>query len=353
MSTEKSENVTETTSAAPEFMESYRDCAVFLTAKDVRAGVLSATPPVSADQISPTRGASTRRYTSLAHRIVPILPILALVSGICWALTLLFGFDWDIGHVQVGCIWFYAMLLPLVLGFVLTGVLAVVGRRVRQYRLPTVGTPETFAALFAAALLGFDCLREIYIHATTPPVLTASTAAAVVLPNLALPAALLMLCCVVYLLLTGLGKGRIALAWCAMGAAAGCMLVLFRDYFDFTLPLNSPLRYMSALSIMALLLFFIAEARMHTDLWYATVPFSVCAYSLTLLLTGSISLGQSILACTGSSAFSLLHNFALIATAVFSFFRLLSLTFLLGDHMPPPPSADEIRKSQRKRTVRQ
>ncbi len=346
MPTEKSENITENAAAPAEtlFPEAEEDCAVFITAKDIRAGILSQTPPVPAEELTPTRGASTRRYVSLVQKTLPALPLCALLTGVLWALTVLLGFDHDIGHIQPGCAWFYLLLIPLLAGVALTGLLFLPARRVRQYRLPHTGVGETFTALFAAALFGFYCLREIYTLSTTPP----PAASQSVLPNLGLPTAVVMIFCTLYLLLTGLGKRGLALSWCAMGSAAGCMLALFRDYFDFTLPLNSPLRHMNALILMALMLFFVTEARMHTDLWYTTVPYSTAVYAMTILITGGLGLGQAILAATGNIHFSLIREMAYVAMGGLAFCRLKSLTALVADHLPPPPSTEDIRKAARK-----
>ncbi len=343
MPTEKNENIAETAAAeTPAFLESDEDCAIFLTAKELHSGILSQTAPVPAEEIIPTRGASTKRYLALAKKLLPALPVCALSAGLCWALTLATGFDADIGHIQRGCVWFYLMLIPLLAGAALTGTLAYAARRTRQYRLPKTGVGETFTALFAATLLGFHALKEIYTLTTTPP------EANLLGPDLTMPAAAALFLCVAYLLLVGLGRRSVLLAWMAMGSIVSCTLILFRDYFDFTLPLNSPVRYMTALTVMGLLLFFLSEARMHTDLWYSSAPFSVAAYGITLVLTGGAGLAQAVLALLGNPQFSLVREVAFAAIAALAFFRLRQLSSLLGDHMPPPPTEEEIRKWMKK-----
>ncbi len=337
MPTEKNENMT-----PPAFLEAEEDCAVFLSAKDLRSGMLSRTPPVPAEELTRTRGASTRRYQKLAKTLLPALPVCALLAGLCWALTLATGFDADIGHIRRGCPWFWLMLLPLLAGAAITGVLAWTARRTRQYRLPRTGVPETFTALFAAALLGFHGLKEIYTLITTPP------EANVMGPDLTMPAAVALFLCTAFLLMTGLGRKSVLLPWLAMGSVLSCTLILFRDYFDFTLPLNSPIRYMTALTVMGLLLFFLAEARMYTDLWYCSAPFSVAAYGITIVLTGGASLAFAVLALLGDTSFSLVREIAFAAIAALAFFRLRQLGSLLGDHMPPPPTEEEIRKYGKK-----
>ncbi len=341
MPTEKNENIPDT-EETPDFIESDKDCAVFLSVKDMRSGTLSTTPPVPAEEITPTRGASTKRYQSAAKTLTPALPVCALLAGLCWAMALATGFDADIGHIQKSCPWLYLLLIPLLAGAVITGALAFPAKRTRQYRLPKTGVGEAFTALFAAALLGFHALKEIYALTTTPP--EANTLG----PDLTMPAAVALFFCTAYLLMAGIGRKSAFKPWLAMGSVVSCTLVLFRDYFDFTLPLNSPIRYMTALTIMGLLLFFLAEARMYTDLWYCSAPFSVAAYGITIVLTGGAGMAHAILAILGNPMFSLIRETALAAIAALAFFRLRQLGTLVGDHMPPPPTEEDMRKYLKK-----
>ena len=54
------------------------------------------------------------------------------------------------------------------------------------------------------------------------------------------------------------------------------------------------------------------------------------------------------LAFTGHRQFQLLEEAAFIALAALAFIRLKGLPALIGDHMPPPPTEDEIKKMAKK-----
>lgn len=323
----------------PDFRESDEDCAVFL-----KRNQLSDTPPVPADTLVPTKGLSTRRFTALLQKYLVIPTALAILAGIFWTLTCLLDFDWNIGHVNTGSVWFLLTLLALAAGGVFAVLLAVPARRTRQYRLSAVTLSETFCSLFAAALLGISGLRSLYEQFTTPP------AAVSVMNTAALGklAAVGMLFCAACFLCMGLGKKGHLLSAMSMAACVGVMLILFRDYFDFTLPLNSPLRNITTLAWASILLFFVAEARSHVDLWYTDVAFTVCTNFAVILFCGGFGLGQTILALLGYTQFQLLTQTAFLITAVLAFFRLKNLSSLLGDHIPPPPTEEEVKKAAKK-----
>ena len=333
-----SEHIEKTEAPAPlSFPKSEEDCAVFL-----KRDQLSVTPPVPADTLIPTVGLSTRRFTARLGRLLPALPALAFLTGIFWLLTCLSDFHWSIGHIENGSVWFLLTLAALALGGICTALLAIPGRRTRQYRLPEVTLPETFCALFAAFLIGISALRCFYEQFTTPPASIMDTGA------LGKLAAAGILFCAVYFLCLGLGRKGHLMSLLSIAACAGVMLVLFRDYFDFALPLNSPLRNITMLAWASLLLFFIAEARSHVDLWYTDVPFTICSSCAVILFCGGFGLGQAVLALFGYAQFPLLTEIAFLATAALAFFRLKNLSSLLGDHIPPPPTEEEVKKAAKK-----
>lgn len=341
MQPEHTDTITNETPAGaePAFQESAKDCAVF-TKRDQ----LSATPPVPAEHFPAVRGLSTRRFETLHRRLLPVQAALALLAGGCWALTGLLHFDWEIGHIVSGSVWFALTLVSLLVGTGLTVFLMIPAWRTRQYRQVSVGPGETFCSFFIAAMLGISALRQIYDQFTTPP----ASAAMINMGMLSRLAAAGMILCALYFLVQGLGRRGKLTTTLVMGACLGVMLVLFRDYFDFTLPLNSPLRNFSMLAYAALLLFLLAETRTHVDLWYAGMPFTVLAYNAVLLLCGCTGIGQAVLAFTDRGHFQLLEEAAFIALAVLAFIRLHGLSARIGDHVPPPPTEDEIKKMAKK-----
>lgn len=327
------------TAAEPAFIDSPRDCAVFL-----KRDQLSMTPAVPAETLTAVRGKSTRDFTAFLKKILPVPAVLTLLAGISWGVTCLRGFDWGIGHIAGGSAWFAVTLVCLILGLGCILMLTVPARRTRQYRFPAAGLAETFCSLFAAAMFGLRAIRLLYDQFTTAP----SAAAMINTAALGRLAAVGMFVCAAYFLCLGLGRRGAVMTVLSMGSCLGVMLVLFRDYFDFTLPLNSPLRNFAMLAWAALLLFFIAETRVHVDLWYTGTSYTVFAYGVVLLLCGTVGLGQALAALLGYGPFSLIGETAFLAAAALAFCRLKSLPSLLGDHLPPPPTEDDVKKAARK-----
>ena len=321
------------------FTESARDCAVFL-----KRNQISHTPPIPAETMTATRGLSTRRFEALLRRILPVQAALSVLAGVFWAMTGLKDFDWSIRHITGASLWYIVTLLSLLLGFGCTILLMVPARRTRQYRQSPTDTVETLCSFFAAAMFGIHALRQFYTLITTPPA-ASSLLNTMLLSRLACVG---MLFCALYFLLLGLGRRGVLTTLFSMCACLGIMLVLFRDYFDFSQPLNGPLRNFAMLAYAALLLFLIAEARTHVDLWYAGMPFTVLSYCAVLLLCGCTGIGQAVLAFAGYTGFSMIEEAAFIALAVLAFFRLKKLTALIGDHLPPPPTEDDVKKMEKK-----
>lgn len=324
----------------PNIIESRKDCAVFL-----KKGQLSETPPVPAEKLPIIRGVSTRRFTGLLRKAVWVPVGLGVLAGAAWALTCIQDFDWDIGHIASGSLWFTVAMLCWILGFAGTAAMMIPAWRVRQYRFPDTGLGETFSGFLAAALFGVHALRLVLTAFTTAP----SSAAAFNTVGLSKLAAGFLFLTALYFLCVGLGRRGILLTVLSMGGCVSVMLVLFRDYFQFDLPLNSPVRNLAMLAYAALLLFFLAETRMHVDLWYTGVPFTVLANASVILLTGAYGLAEVILAVSGYAQFSMVEGAAFLGTAGLAFFRLKKLPLLIGDHLPPPPTEEEVKKASKKK----
>lgn len=338
MDSENTQTCTQPTE--PDIIENENDCALFL-----KKGQLSETPPVPAEKLPMTRGASTRRFTGLFRKGLWAPVGLAVLAGIFWSLTCLTTFDWDIGHIASGSLWFTLAALCWGIGFAGTAALMIPAWRVRQYRFPDTGLGETFSGFLAAALFGVHALRQLMTAFTTAP----SSAAMINTAALSKLAAGCLFLTALYFLCTGLGRRGVLLTVLSMGGCVSVMLVLFRDYFQFDLPLNSPVRNLSMLAYAALLLFFLAETRVNVDLWYTGVPFTVLANVSVILLTGAYGLAEVILSVTGNMQFSMVEGVAFLAAAALAFFRLQKLPSLLGDHLPPPPTEDEVKKAARKK----
>jgi hypothetical protein len=83
------------------------------------------------------------------------------------------------------------------------------------------------------------------------------------------------------------------------------------------------------------------------DLWYTGTAYTVFTYCFVILICGTVGLGQAIAAFAGCGSFNLIGETAFLAAAALAFFRLKSLPSLLGDHLPPPPTEEEVKKQNR------
>lgn len=325
------------------------DCAKFVSGKE-----LSDTPPVPAETLPRLWGRSSKLFTKYYRILLPFFPILAGLAGIAGALALLFDFDSGISHFAEGSPWF-----ALMVGLWCSGIVVLLfamfpfGRRVRQYRPAKADTGVTFCSFFVAALSCLLSLRQLYTAFTTAP---DATAVVDILPMTKL-AAVFLLCGAFYFLYVGLGKnstGNAVAMLLSLIACLGVIMVLFRDYFDFALPLNSPLRNMTTLAWSGMLLFLLTEARMQVDLWYTSVPFTVFSCLFAVLFTGGYGLAGVIVALAGQSVsgqFDLIQSALFLGVGALAFFRVRQLPDLIGDHLPPPPTKDEIKKYAKKHKI--
>lgn len=341
--------ITTTASSAPavDIVPMDKDCARFVSAKE-----LSDTPPVPAESLPRLWGKSSRFFTDHFRALLYFFPVLALLGGITCALTLLTGFDADISHIRSDSLWY-----ALTLAFWGCGVLLILaaifpfGRRVRQYRPAKANTPVTFCSFFTAALLCLSSLRQLYTAFTTAP----DPSAAVNILPLAKLAGAFLLVAAFYFLYTGLDKRDTLAMVLSIVACLAVIMVLFRDYFDFTLPLNSPLRNLSILAWSGMLLFLLTEARMQVDLWYTSVPFTLFGSLFAVVFTGGYGLTGVIMAlcgnAQGNAPFDLIQSALFLGVGAMAFFRVRQLPELIGDHLPPPPTKDEIKKYAKKHGI--
>ncbi|MBQ8401865.1 MAG: hypothetical protein IJX14_08050 [Clostridia bacterium] len=325
---------------APQTAETSENCAVFL-----KRGELSRTPAVSADKLPLRRGVSSKRFAAMFRCIVPAVLILSVLAGVSFAFTCLRDFDTDIGHVQHGSVWFGLMIGAVLLGLAGTVVLTISAWPVRQFRYPSAGYGETISAFMTAALLGVHALRQLLVTFTTAPV-SASAFDTTILNRLSAAGLLLA---ALYFVCAGIGRHGAVQTALSLCGCVSMMLVLFRLYFDFSMPLNSPIRNLSMLACTGLLLFLLAETRVNVDLWYTGAPFTVFSHLSVILLTGVYGLGGLILSVCGVGGFSMIESAAYLSAAALGFFRLQQFPSLIGDHIPPPPTEDDIRKAAKQK----
>jgi hypothetical protein len=189
-----------------------------------------------------------RKQVSLIMGLVTLL--LAVVIGVSLFLALRNDFDEDIGHFVAGSPFFTVFVISAVLA-VLIGVGAAVAAKIKWMDFPAplaegfaARLPDCAAAASAVVFFIAELRDLIRAGAYTLPAI----GELVFLPGIAL--------FFVFGVLPSFRGGRLH------GAAgiAACLSVnclLFRSYFDFTLPLNSPIRNILVVMEAAYLLAFL------------------------------------------------------------------------------------------------
>jgi len=337
--TEKFENAPETP-IVPPLRDTQEDRYIPSPKKSI-----SHTPAVSAEMYPAERGLSTKKFLSRYGLFLRLAAVFALAAAVLWPLIHLLDFDTALGHIASGSLLFVALCVCLIAGVITAVICAFSAKRVRLYRYPDSASGETFFGVLAAALFAIRFMQDVYNLYFPKEVSNVSG----ILPLLEKMTAWTSVFCLLYFLCIGLGKRGTAVTLFAIGSALHITLLLFRDYFDFSLPLNSPLRNMTLLITVAFLLFLLAESRMQTDLWYAETPFALFA-AMLFLVFGGIALGQCAVALIFETRgrYELLAQASTVAAAGLAFCRLRRYPSLVGDHVPPPPSKDDIKKEEKR-----
>lgn len=142
-----------------------------------------------------------------------------------------------------------------------------------------------------------------------------------------------------------LKSGGSSHALAGMGAVLSVTCTLFRRYFDFTLPMNSPIRNALIVAEACLLLYFLSQTR--TILQRNTPAFFTFATGCTLFLSGSFSFG---LLLTFLLAPDQCPNGVSLLRCFFLFFSACSAASLFAAGKVPvaPPAGEKDEKKEKK-----
>lgn len=217
---------------------------------------------------------------------------LALVLGVCYALAMARDFDFRIGHFALDSIPFYIAAVIAGLGVLFTAT-AYFSAGMKIYDpIPEPSPRSAFASVLAAAM----CLLVLYDAVRTAAAAVPTTAKTPSPENLGLWSAIagLFLAASVLLGFFGENRGLKTLpVVCAVIGALSVNLAMFACYFNFTVPLNSPVRNLTTLMQAAILLFLFSEARLTLVKGpkELPVPFQIATQFAAVILGMGISLG--------------------------------------------------------------
>ena len=201
-------------------------------------------------------------------------PVLALLSGFGYYFALRDGFDFEIGHFDA-TVWFYIFAGCIALAAVaaLIAAITVRGNGVGVSGRPSLGSSCARSAGAAAALFIF-VMFIIELFVLREPVTTLEKIAGLL--TLFIAAALICSAAPKH------GSGEMTAVMFILAALA-VNFNIFASYFDFSVPVNSPVRHVMTILQCAVLLFMIAEARLFLpkESGRSTAVFAAFVYTFT------------------------------------------------------------------------
>lgn len=282
---------------------------------------------------------------SLAKK-APVLLIVGAVIALFLSTGLVTSFDEEIGHFKFGAVTFYVTAAGIAAA---AGISAVTGRFARgKFSLaayPESAPLSSFAGYFAAILAAVTAGAELYsiyvLHTHVPS--TLELLSCVLTPAITVSA-----------ILGTHEKTRTSLPRIifAILAVLAVNLSMFACYFDFTLPLNSPVRNIITIAQAGVMLFLLSEVRLALSAeTRATAPFFVFTSAFAASAVLGISFGLCVFAFVSPDAaamgisvyrFGCYFGFGLLA-----FSRLSALSTAAGPYVAPPePTADQDEKNE-------
>ena len=188
-------------------------------------------------------------------------PALGVLTAVCYALAMARDFEFDIGHFTRTSLFFRIAEIASILGVALAAVLAVrFYARAAYTSLPAPSGLSVFGGFVGAVLSVALCLRSVLHYADD---LAAETAESLSSVKIALAAAVfgLFLAAGLILALSKDRRHRWYALICTLLGAFSVNISMFAAYFDFSVPLNSPVRNFTTLCQASVLLFLLSEAR--------------------------------------------------------------------------------------------
>ena len=184
---------------------------------------------------------------------------LGLFLALMYALAMRFDFEYDIGHFRRSSFFFHAAAAAAAAGILLALAAALLSRRKIFDPLPEPSPVSVFGGVMTAAMgvATAAFTMSSYMRSVPEEGLTPA--------KMALASAVLGLCLAASALL-GLSKeqrgGQAVPVVMAVLGTFSVNISMFAAYFDFSVPLNSPVRNFTTLCQAAVLLFLLSEARL-------------------------------------------------------------------------------------------
>lgn len=274
-------------------------------------------------------------YVRTLTKKIPLLPILGLVVALFLSVGLVTSFDEEIGHFEYGAVPFFLTAGGIAAS---AAVSALLGRLAREKFSLTAAPESTLLSMcssyFAAIMAVIASAAELYdfyvLHAR--PAETLELFAAALLPALAVSAILGT---------SEKTRGSVPHIFCAIVAVLALNFNMFACYFDFTLPLNSPIRNIVTIAQAGTMLFLLSEVRLAlSPEKRATAPFLVFTSAFAASAVLGISFGLCIYSFVSPNAAEMgisLYRFACcFGIGLLALSRLFALNNAAGPYVAPP-----------------
>jgi len=279
-------------------------------------------------------------YVRTLRKVLPVFPAIGLVIALALSAGLVLSFDEAIGHFEYGAGTFYVMAAGIVAA---AAVSAVLGRCAKE-KFSLTAFPESsplflcasyFTAIMAAVTSAAFFYDTFVLH----------------LPyggKLELFAAVLTPAIAVSVILGAHEKTRQSAAHIvfALLAVLAVNLNMFACYFDFTLPLNSPVRNIITIAQAGVMLFLLSEARLAlSHETRSTAPFFVFTSAFAASAALGISFGLCVFGLVSPDAADMeisVYRFACyFGVCLLALSRLLALNGIAGTYVAPPETEEE------------
>ncbi len=290
---------------------------------------------------APNNLEKTKKFAKIST-IISLIFTVILALGYFFALK--YDFESDIGHFERSSPLFTITVAATVAAIAIPLVLSVMlKKRASIVRIPEPTAALSFFAFFAATMVVITCFATVSDFSANPPTVL-ERLAAYTLPFLAIA--------LIAIALPKLSTSKIAQLFMSL-AVLSVVCYILACYFDETLPLNSPVRYITMLSQLSVMFILTSEARLtfgmaenngNPTARRALLPFYIFANNTCAALTVGFSAGALIYDILPGGTPGLHPSpFRLavyIAIGGIALCRAVATGGIIGEYSPSPIEAD-------------
>lgn len=227
---------------------------------------------------------SLRAFLNLYNITRPLFPILAVLIAAGFFLAMKSDFDYTIGHFEVGSLGFGVTIVCIIIGVLLSGILALISQRSASIADDPAESPVTIFAAILAALMSIAVL----VSSAADMMIGVSVSRWQQISMILTP---FIGVSMILSIIPSLRKSKIRQI-CAILAVLSVNFAMFANHFSFVLPLNSPIRNLVTVTNCALLLYLLSEARF--SFGKASGRFSIAFFLFSSGAASTAALGYSV-----------------------------------------------------------